>query len=138
MLLMDGSHKGLMGLLLSDLGHHFKDEIHTFYHGHSLIGAILSGHDIHDEFMILGTDQEIAPTPWPTCLLIVFLSSIHSTGLLYGIQTSPHNIWSERSSTFESQKMTFLLVPLTHCGINFGLVFSYRIIAALCFDLDKV
>jgi hypothetical protein len=102
MLVMDGSHKGLMGLLPSELGHHFKYEIHTSCHGRSLIDAILSGHDAHDEFLILGTAQAIAPTPWTTRLMIVFLSSIYSTRVLYGIPTAQHNIWSERSSPFES------------------------------------
>ena len=75
MLAPGGFHKVFLRLLPRELGNHFKDEIQTFYHVHSLIGAILSGHDVCDEFLIIFTDQGIALHPMANLLVDSFFFS---------------------------------------------------------------
>ena len=110
MLLLDGSHKILLGLLPRELGDHFKDEIHTVCHSNSLVGAILSGHDVCDEFLMLGTDQGIGPHPTSDLLVDWFFSPTYFTMVLYVIPTTPHNTWSERCFPFDNPKRPVFLV----------------------------
>ena len=79
-----GSHKGFLGVLPSELGDHFKDDIHTSGHGRSIIGAILSVHDAREKFLIIGTDQVISPHPTADLLVdsLFFANILHEDIIL--------------------------------------------------------